>query len=95
MERLQAVGVASGVVQTAADVVDHDLQLKHREHWKWLEHKEMGLTMHNGQPFLFMNVDVSPSSAAPLLGEHTDEVCKEYLHLDDQQIEDLKRDVLI
>jgi crotonobetainyl-CoA:carnitine CoA-transferase CaiB-like acyl-CoA transferase len=96
MSRLQAVGVAAGVTQTAGDLVDRDPQMKHREHWRWLDHAEMGLAMHNGQPFKFGAVDVSPRSAAPLLGEHTDQVCEELLGYSAEKIAELKRaDVLV
>jgi crotonobetainyl-CoA:carnitine CoA-transferase CaiB-like acyl-CoA transferase len=96
MARLQARGVAAGVTQTAGDLVDRDPQMKHREHWRWLDHAEMGLAMHNGQPFKFSAVDVSPRSAAPLLGEHTDQVCAELLGYSPEKIAELKKaDVLV
>ena len=92
MAMLRARGIAAGVVQTAADLVDRDPQLAHRGHWRWIEHPEMGLSMHNDQPFKFGTVDVSPRSAAPLLGEHTDEICSVLLGYSKDKIERLKND---
>ena len=41
MRRLQAVGVPSGVVNDTRDLFQ-DEQLRHREHFTWLDHPEMG-----------------------------------------------------
>ncbi len=79
MVALQARGVAAGVVQNAADVLERDPQLAHRGHWRHLNHAEMGLTTYNGQPFKLQSMDVGPHRPAPLLGEHTAEICLELL----------------
>jgi len=86
MKELQQRGVAAGVVQDASDVVEKDPQLEHRHHWCRLDHAEMGPIAYNAPPFRFASRPVGPRASAPLLGEHTKEVCRELLGLDDQAI---------
>lgn len=89
MAELQARGVPAGRVQDAADVVDGDPQLRHRGHWRRLDHPEMGSMAYNALPFRFASGDVGPRTAAPLLGEHTQEVCRDLLGLDGGEVEQL------
>jgi benzylsuccinate CoA-transferase BbsF subunit len=90
MGKLQAHGVAAGVVRTAKDVVLEDAQLKHRDHWAYLNHPEMGLSLYNRPPFRMSGVEQVPRGPAPMLGQHTDEVCKDVLHLTDSEIAALR-----
>ncbi|MGW0810877.1 CaiB/BaiF CoA transferase family protein [Nonomuraea sp. NPDC002799] len=83
---LREAGVPAGVVQNSADLVDHDPQLAAREHWLRLDHPEMGTTLYNAPPFRLTGDPVRLRHPAPLLGQHTDEVCREVLGLDDAQI---------
>ena len=92
MARLQAAGVPAGVVHTAAGIVQRDPQLKHRRHWVRLDHPEMGPSIYNAPPFRLSGVEDVPRSPAPLLGQHTDEVCRDVFGLDDAQIEALRRE---
>lgn len=89
MNRLQQAGVPAGVVNDAADVIEAEPQLAHRAHWALLEHPEMGRTVYGSVPFRLSNADVAPRSAAPLLGQHTEEVCRERLGLSSADIERL------
>jgi benzylsuccinate CoA-transferase BbsF subunit len=75
MHALQAVGVPAGVVQNARDLVADDPQLAHRAHWQYLEHSEMGRTIFNNVPVHLSRTPGSLSRPAPLLGEHTEEIC--------------------
>ena len=88
MAALQAKGVSAGVVQNAEDVITRDPQLAHRGHWIKLSHAEMGETIYNGPPFRFSRTVAGLRSAAPLLGEHTREICAE-LGLSDAEIDEL------
>ena len=90
MQALQGCGVPAGVVQNARDLVEHDPQLRHRNHWRWLDHPEMGRSIYNGPPFSYESGPIGPRSAAPLLGQHTDSVCRELLGLDDAEIDKLR-----
>ena len=89
MHALQARRVPAGVVQTAADVVQHDPQLAHRSHWVTLDHAEMGRTIYNAPPLRFSRTPVELTRPAPLLGEHTEYVCREILGLSDEDVADL------
>src|SRR3546814_455916 len=86
MRGLQAQGVAAGVVQTAADVLERDPQLFHRGHWRRLRHAVMGEITFNGLPFLFAGGETGPFRPSPLIGEHTKEICRSLLELSDAEI---------
>lgn len=88
---LQARGVAAGVVATAADVT-RDPQLEHRGHWVTLDHPEMGRSLYNAPPFRCSRTPVALSRPAPLLGQHTVEICRELLGLSDTEIAALRED---
>lgn len=79
MHELQARGVPAGVVQNARDLIEHDPQLAHRGHWVRLTHREMGSTYYNAPPLRLSNTPAVLSRAAPLLGEHTEEICTRLL----------------
>jgi len=89
MAALQHCGVAAGVVQNAADLVDRDPQMKLREHWRYLPHAEMGESLYNGAPFQFASGATGPRFAAPLLGEHTSQVLSEQLGKSGEEIDEL------
>ena len=86
MTTLQRAGVAAGVVRTAADIVDEDPQLRHRNHWVTLAHPEMGNTVYNAPPFRIKGAPRAPRFAAPLLGQHTDDVCADIFGLSRAEI---------
>lgn len=90
MAALQGEGVPAGVVRSAADVVLSDPQLRHRGHWVRLHHREMGRSLYNAPPFRMSGVDTVPRTPAPLLGEHTSEVCKEIFGFADDEIAKLR-----
>jgi len=84
--RLQQAGVPAGAVQDAADVVERDPQLQARDHWVRLEHPEMGETLYNAPPFRLTGTPVTLTRPAPLLGQHTAEICRDVLGLEDEEI---------
>jgi len=93
MARLQKAGVPAGVVQTYQDLIDDDPQLRHRGHFARLEHPEMGLTAYNAPPFTLSALpEPAMRTAAPLLGQHTRQVCADLLGLDDEGIAELIRE---
>ena len=87
MKRCQDVGIPAGVVQTCEDLFN-DPQLQHREHYVYLNHKEIGLHAYDSNSF---KLSESPPNykPAPLLGEHTDWVCRNILGLSDNEIVEL------
>lgn len=86
VRKLQQLGIRSGVVQTARDVIERDPQLWHRGHWARLPHVEMGDCLYNVQPIRFSAMDVRPTTGAPCLGEHTVET----LHAEGWSLTDIQ-----
>lgn len=96
MHELQQTGVAAGVVHDAKGVLESDPQLQARGHWVQLDHPEMGLSTYNSAPFRFSDAESAPLSPAPLLGQHTLEVCQDLLGLSRVEVDRLiTADVLV
>lgn len=95
MTALQQKNVSAGVVQNAEDVIKRDPQLAHRRHWTKLTHAEMGETIYNMPPFRFSRSPVQLRSPAPLLGEHTREICRTLLGLNESEIDALIADEVL
>jgi benzylsuccinate CoA-transferase BbsF subunit len=91
MHALQDAGVPAGAVQDARDVM-RDAQLAQRGHWVTLDHPEMGPSTYNSAPYRFSNAHSAPTLPAPLLGQHTVEICREVLGLEAAEIERLSAD---
>lgn len=91
---LQQAGVPAAPVLSPPGVIN-DAQLSFRGHWRELTHAEMGTTLYNGQPFKFSDSDVQPRTSAPLLGEHTDEICQEILQFTPEQITQLRESFVL
>jgi len=81
---LQKEGVPSGVVHTAADLVDGDPHLEERGSFIFLEHPIIGKCRHPAPP---IKLSESPSRVAtsPLLGEHTEYICTQILGLSEEE----------
>lgn len=79
MAALQAEGVTAGIVQTAADIVDTDPQLRHRNHWQRMAQPGIGDMLYNAPPWRFSVTPSSLRGPAPLLGEHTKTIVEEDL----------------
>jgi benzylsuccinate CoA-transferase BbsF subunit len=78
VERLQAERVPSAVVYKSSDLFD-DPQLTHRNHFRTLDHAEIGAVGYNGPAHELSETPAVLRWAAPLLGEHTDYVMTEIL----------------
>lgn len=85
MARLQDEGVPAGVCQTIADLLD-DPQLAARHHFWEVEHPEMGHVRMTGQAVQLQRTPYRVHRPAPLLGEHTEVVCRTLLGLNDDEI---------
>ena len=90
MAKLQAVGVAAGVVKNGRDVCE-DPQLERRRHFQILEQQEVGSWPHETAGFRMEN-NASELKAAPCLGEHTEFVCREILKMSDEEFVKLLSD---
>jgi len=74
MEQLQAAGVAAGMVQDAADLLD-DPQHRARGFWRRFdEHPIFGPRPYDRFPARWSTSDLEPYRRAPVFGEHDDEV---------------------
>jgi benzylsuccinate CoA-transferase BbsF subunit len=70
MEALQDRGVAAGVVQDAADLVEHDPQLQDRQFWQELDLAEFGPRITDRFPARWSGTNLDPYQPAPAyLGE--------------------------
>ena len=86
---LQEAGVPAAPVHDARGVVEDDAQLAWRGHWVRLPHTEMGDSLYNAPPFRFSRILSDLEVPAPLLGEHTAEVCREILGMTEDEIDRL------
>jgi benzylsuccinate CoA-transferase BbsF subunit len=84
MDLLQEAGVPAGVVKNGHDLLD-DPQLNFRNHVWWLEHKEIGRFPHMGGPIVFSETPAEAKLPSPILGEHSEYVCREFLGLSDKE----------
>jgi crotonobetainyl-CoA:carnitine CoA-transferase CaiB-like acyl-CoA transferase len=85
-EKCQAVGVRAMPVQSSADRVEHDPQLKARGMYTELEHPLLGKRKVQGVPFQLSKTPAAVRSPAPLIGQHTRKVLHELLGLSLQEI---------
>jgi benzylsuccinate CoA-transferase BbsF subunit len=92
MTMMQQAGVKAGVVQTVEDVVEYDLQLRHRHFFWTLKHPECGETIHNRPTYILSKTPSELRMPAPCLGEHTDYVCKELLRIPEEEYVNLLLD---
>lgn len=89
MGALQAVGVPAGIVQNAQDMLDRDEHIKAREYYVYLDHPETGRAAYDGPA---MRLSATPGvlrAPAPLLGEHSMDVCQRVVGLSMDEIADL------
>ncbi len=89
MDILQAHGVPAGIVQRAPDSIE-DPQLQHFGAVIELDHPVAGKRLYPGIPFHFSAASQMVSTPAPILGQHTDEICRDVLGMPEDQIEKLK-----
>jgi crotonobetainyl-CoA:carnitine CoA-transferase CaiB-like acyl-CoA transferase len=81
---LQSAGVAAGIVSTGEDL-NNNPQLIARNHYKLLNHTEIGPVPFSNPPFKFSDSPVEVRSAAPCFGEHTEYICREILKMSDEE----------
>jgi len=88
MAMMQDAGVPAGVVETWEDA-GNDPQLKHREHFNFLEHKEIGRHAYHSPAFKLSKTPAELRKASPCLGEDNEYVYQEILGLSDDEIAEL------
>jgi crotonobetainyl-CoA:carnitine CoA-transferase CaiB-like acyl-CoA transferase len=82
--RLLESGVPAGVAHPALDLFE-DPQLVHRRHFVPLEHAEMGLWNYDELGFQLSESPSHLRTAAPLIGQHTELVLKQFLGYSDAE----------
>ena len=88
MQMMQAAGVEAGYVETAEDLLNEP-QMLATDFLKVLDVGD-GCTMsHMGQAFQLSKTPYKTTRTGPQLGEHTDYVCQNILHMDDERFVDL------
>jgi benzylsuccinate CoA-transferase BbsF subunit len=95
MESLQIAGVPAAIVQNARDMLERDPHMKERDYYAYLDHPEAGRTAYDTPGFRLSKVQGGFRSPACCLGEHTEYVCKEILHLSDEEIAQLLIDEVL
>jgi benzylsuccinate CoA-transferase BbsF subunit len=88
MHLMQAAGVAAGIVSRPDDLLE-DPQLRHRKHFWYIEHSELGSYPHLGESFQMSRTPVEGRMPAPTLGEHTEYVCTKIMNIPDDEFIDL------
>jgi benzylsuccinate CoA-transferase BbsF subunit len=78
-ETLQKAGVAAAVVADNKYLAEEDAHLKSRDYFVYRNHPEVGLRQHAGVPWKMSRTETIVRSAAPTIGQHTDEVLVDLL----------------
>lgn len=92
--KLQAAGVAAHPVQNCVDI-HQDENLDAFDFWHWLEHKEMGPSPYEGLEHRMSRTPGELRSAAPILGQHNEEIFRGLLGLSAAEIEQLVKENVI
>ncbi len=87
-ERLLTAGVPAGAVLKALELFE-DPQLMSRNHFVPLEHAEMGVWNYDELGFKLSESPSRLHSAAPLLGQHTELVLKDFLGCSEAEYQSL------
>ena len=88
MTTLQSFGVPAGKVNDCRDLFE-DPQLKHRGHFQYLDHPEMGLYASDRSELNLSQTPGSLNRAAPLIGQDTKYVLREIIGITDEEYQTL------
>lgn len=88
MTIMQEAGVASGILETGEDQLEHDPQTRHHKMFPELDHPRLGKHHAVASPFMLSKTPCEVKRA-PLLGEHNQYILKEILGLSDEEIAEL------
>lgn len=86
MRLLQAAGVEAGVVQDVEDQFERDEQYRARGFLVELQEPELGPLVTEGVPIHLSETPGAVHTHAPLLGEHTEQLCRDVLGLSAEEI---------
>ncbi len=85
MQTLQNAGIPAGAVHKNKDLLA-DPQLAHRGHFVYMDHPGVGRHPVQRSEFRLSEAQAEHKWAAPLLGQHTVQICKEILGMEDDEI---------
>jgi benzylsuccinate CoA-transferase BbsF subunit len=85
---MQYARVPAGIVQDAEDLLVHDLQLRSRDYYAYLDHSETGHSAYDSMGYKLSATPGKLTRPAPRIGEHTEHVCKDILRLTDEEVAD-------
>ena len=88
MEACQSAGVRAMPVQSSEDRIENDPQLAHRALFTEMDHPVLGRNKFQNAPFKLSATPAVHKSAAPLVGEHTQEVLEGLLGLSHEEVVD-------
>ena len=90
LEGLKKLGVPCGPVNTVPEVFE-DPQIRHREMEISMDHPLTGDSKMKliGNPIRYSETQVSYRNPPPMLGQHNREILKDWLELEDNEIERL------
>jgi crotonobetainyl-CoA:carnitine CoA-transferase CaiB-like acyl-CoA transferase len=82
-------------VNTVEDLLV-DEQLQARDYFAQIEHPELGRTLTDaGVPYHFSATPARVHRRAPLLGEHTEEVFREWIGMSAEELEELAAEAVV
>ena len=91
MRLLQEAGIPAGMINDPRDLFD-DPQLQHRQHFRWLDHPEIGPYATDRSEFELSLTPGSLDTPSPLLGQHTEHFLREIIGLGDEEYRSLESD---
>ncbi len=94
VEEFEALGIACGPVNTI-DQVAHDPQVRHREMIREYHHSRLGKVKAVNTPVKLSRTPTGNDSSSPELGEHTDDLLRDLLGVDEQEIASLREEEVI
>jgi benzylsuccinate CoA-transferase BbsF subunit len=89
-EMLQRAGVAASVVADNKYLSEEDAHLRARDYFVYCNHPEVGTRQHVGVPWKMGRTATIVRSAAPTIGQHTDEVLTETLGYSPEEVAGLR-----
>jgi crotonobetainyl-CoA:carnitine CoA-transferase CaiB-like acyl-CoA transferase len=95
MERLQAAGVAAAPIQDVEDQLYRDPNYRERGFFVSVAEPVAGEVIAEHPPVHSSEGEVSVRTPAPLMGEHTDQVLRDVLHLDDRELARLQSESVL
>ena len=95
MEIMQSHGVISGPVQNVQDIFESDLQFKETGFLVGFEEPEAGMVVTEGLATTLSETPGAIFRPAPLLGQHTWEICHDLLGMSVEEFERLEKEQIL